>query len=423
MNSKDSLRLPAPVLGSRLFFEAQAELGQLLSTRTSLQRIVSSGLRVLTPTTVVGNTAIVTRHADVAELLNDPSRFKVSEIYGPKMARTTGAFLLGHDDSAVYAREASYIRSALAASDWQRIRSLSARHAQHLLDRAARVGSIDAAGGYAHELAMTLVAEYFGVRGPDDITLTRWLRNLYWDLYLNPTEQPKVSQTALTDARALLCYLDAQIAELHARYERGVLGADTFFERLLRQSIEQRLSDDLLRRTLAGVIVSVVEALSKTIVNALDQLLRRPKVLARARQAAFAGNDELVANYAFEALRFSPQQPMLMRYCPRAVWLAQSTKRATRIPAGTTVYASTLSAMFDGSVVREPGKFRVDRPWTHYLHLGDGMHRCFGEVITRTVVPQAIKALLQRNGLGRIAGPEGRIVYDGPFPVRWTLRI
>lgn len=413
----------APLAQSRLSFAAQDELTKWLHVATAHQRPFVRGLRVLHPTTIVGKFALVTRHADVSELLHDSTRFHTHEIYGPRMARTTGRFLLGLDDPAEYQRELRVLRGAVVPGDLERVRALAARHAARLLERAARFGRLDVASELAQPLALAVASEYFGVAGPDATTLTRWLRNIHWDLFLNPTGLPKISLSALTDARALSAYLDTRIAQLRAAQARGALGMDTFIERLLRKAIEAGENDGLVRRNVAGLLVSTVDAISRAIVSCLDQLLRQPRALADARKAAFSGNDERVASYVFEALRFSPQQPLLLRYCPREVCLARGTKRETVLPAGTTVFASVLSAMFDGSVLRAPLAFRVDRPWTHYLHFGDSMHRCFGEGFSRMIIPQAIKALLQCSGLERLRAPEGRIAYDGPFPVRWLVKI
>ena len=91
--------------------------------------------------------------------------------------------------------------------------------------------------------------------------------------------------------------------------------------------------------------------------------------------------------------------------------------------AGTTTYASTLSGMFDASVLPSPHEFRVDRPWEHYLHFGRGMHRCFGERYNRVIIPQAVQVLLASPNLERLHGDAGRIHYEGPFPSRLLVKI
>ncbi len=397
--------------------------GTQLLTAPELLRGTSFALRQLMPVLLLGDRVFVSRFADVLEVLENPDYFGVVPIYQAAMLRTTGDFILGMDDPLAYEREARYVRAAVRPGDLERIAALISRRAGSLLDAAEATGSIDAASGYAHELALALVDEYFGVKGPDSASMTRWMRTIFWDLFLNLDQRAEVSQDALTAARELNPYLERQAAEIRSRLARGEGVPDTFFVRLVASQAAFGIDDQGVRRNIAGIIVGAVDTLSKAIVNSLDQLLRRPFELAKARAAASAGDDELVAAYAFEALRFNPHNPIIIRHTHKDFRLARGTERETLVKAGTTVYAGTLSAMFDASVLRSPHQFRTDRPWQHYVHFGRGMHRCFGERINRVVVPQAIKALLLRAKLRRSPGLPGFIQAAGPFPTRMVVQI
>ena len=193
---------------------------------------------------------------------------------------------------------------------------------------------------------------------------------------------------------------------------------DDFVTRLVQSqgTVTPPMDDDGVRRNVGGVIVGAVDTTSKATVLALDQLLSRPAALEQAQKAARQGNDVLVAAYAFEALRFNPHNPIIVRTCHRDTVIAEGTERETHIEKGTIVYAATLSAMFDPAVLTEPDAFRIDRPASNYLHFGRGMHTCFGERLNRVTVPEALKHLLLLPGLRRAAGEAGEIRYDGPFP-------
>ena len=65
--------------------------------------------------------------------------------------------------------------------------------------------------------------------------------------------------------------------------------------------------------------------------------------------------------YVFEALRFNPHNPLIVRRCLRDARLGSGSYE-TNVRAGSTVYALTLSAMFDKDVFAEPETFRIDRP-------------------------------------------------------------
>lgn len=420
-NARERVALEAkPERWPRAYERAQNTFAQVL-TAPELMRFTSFGLRKMMPTVVFGRHAFVSRFADVVEVLETPEYFRVVPIYAHGMEQTTGAFILGMDDPTRYEHEARFLRAAVEPGDFARVKELVAHRAQELLEAAP--GRIDAASGYAHKLALSLVAEYFGVKGPDEVTFARWMRTIFWELFFNLDRNPKVTEAALASARELNPYLEREADEVRRVMRSDGQVPDTFFVRLIRSQADFAIDDEGTRRNIAGVIVGAVDTLSKAIVQALDQLLKRPRELARARAAAQAGEDELVGAYAFEALRFNPHNPIILRHTSADYRLARGTNRETVIPQGTTVYAGTLSAMFDASVLPAPHEFRVDRPWEHYIHFGRGMHRCFGERFNRVVIPQAIKALLLRPRLRRAAGPSGHIQTEGPFPTRLMLEL
>jgi cytochrome P450 len=143
----------------------------------------------------------------------------------------------------------------------------------------------------------------------------------------------------------------------------------------------------------------------------------RPGPLAAAQAAARADDDELLAAYLSEAMRFSPQAPGQFRLAARDAKIAAGTRRETTVPAWGRVFAATQSAMLDGAAVRRPRSYRTDRPSYDYLHFGYGLHACFGRYISREVqMPAMFKALLRREDLRRAPGEAGRLVWRSAFP-------
>jgi cytochrome P450 len=400
----------------------QDKAAALLSAPEFL-RTTTFALRSFHPTLVLGEFATITRFADVVEVLENEAFFRVVPIYAHAMKQTTGAFILGMDDRERYEREAAFLRSAVRVGDLERLRGIVTSRASELIGAARKRGELDLATGYAHEIALAVASEYFGVPGPDSATMSRWMRTIFWDLFVNLTKRTSVTELARSSAAELNPYLERLASELRVRLARGENVPDDFLSRLVRAQEEFAIDDEGVRRNIGGVIVGAVDTLSKAIVHATDQLLRRPTALAEARAAARAGQDAQVAAYTFEALRFNPHNPIIIRYCAEDFRLARGTERETMIRAGTTTYASTLSGMFDASVLASPHEFRVDRPWEHYLHFGRGMHRCFGERYNRLIIPQAVQMLLATTNLERLPGDAGRIQYEGPFPSRLLVKL
>jgi len=394
-----------------------------LFTAPEFLRSTSFALRNLRPTLVLGEFATVTRFADVVEVLENESFFRVVPVYAQAMRQTTGAFILGMDDRRRYEREAAFLRAAVRPDDLERVRDIVTRRAHELIGSGRERGQLDLATGYAHEIALAVAGEYFGVPGPDPATMSRWMRTIFWDLFLNLTKRTSVTELARSSAEELNPYLEQLASGLRARIARGESVPDHFLSRLVRAQERFEIDDEGVRRNIGGIVVGAVETVSKAIVHATDQLLRRPAEFEQARSAARAGEQAQVAAYTFEALRFNPHNPIIVRYCAEDFRLARGTERETVIRAGTTTYASTLSGMFDASLLPAPHEFRVDRPWEHYLHFGRGMHRCFGERYNRVIIPTAVQALLASPNLGRLSGDAGRIQYEGPFPSRLLVKI
>lgn len=397
--------------------------GRLTDWLTSppVLRVAAAVLRRHRPVCRWGSLAIVARYAHVRRVLEDRDRFGVTEVYAQRLERTTGAFLLGWEQTPRYERELSLLRAAVPSGDLARVRALTRERAQQLLAEVCEQGQLDVVSQYARLIPLYLMEQYLGVPAADRTALLRWLRSVFWDLFLNLSDDPDVTDAAARDAAQLRNYLGEVIAE-HQRLRAAGCAPDDLVTRLLtqRERSYPELDDEALRRNLGGVIVGAVETQAKAMVLALQELLHRPGPLAGARRAAISGDDELLARYVFEALRFNPHQPVIVRYCQRDTVLGEGTEHEATIRRGTTVYALTLSAMFDEEVVEDAEHFRVDRPREHYLHFGAGQHQCFGRMLNHVVLPEAIKHLLRLPQL-RISAETPRIEQEGPFPERFLL--
>lgn len=96
--------------------------------------------------------------------------------------------------------------------------------------------------------------------------------------------------------------------------------------------------------------------------------------------------------------------------------LAAGTRRERFIPPGSTILASTQSAMFDARHVRHPRRFNPNRPAEEYLVFGYGQHWCLGAYIAIAQLTQTFKALLRKPELRRAPGKQGRMQRRSTFP-------
>src|SRR3954454_7902973 len=398
----------ALVAGAR---RALAPLGQALTDNIG---VVLAALRRVRPIVVVKGNAMITRANDVHAVLRDHEHFTVSH-YEPKMAAVSGPFILGLDDTPLYRRDHAALRAAIRAEDVPQIGAATLAAAR---ERVAAAGSqIDVVAQLADPVIDRVMSEYFGTPGPDTAMQLGWARDIFQDVFLNIANAPAVHERALAAGAEMRPHLDRLIAERRAALEAGRDVPDDVLTRLLRHRPEDGgLHDIGIRHNFIGLIAGWIPTVSKAFAMVVEELLRRPRELAAAQQAARNGDEALVAAYVFEALRFRPQTWALLRICGADQTIAPGTRRATRIREGGRVLVATQSAMFDPRAVEAPEQFRVDRPWSTYLHFGDGLHTCFGLQINRVHLPALATALLEGPPIARLPGHAGRLRTAGPYP-------
>jgi cytochrome P450/glutathione S-transferase len=389
--------------------------------RPGILRPIFALLRRFSPILILGKHAIITRFDDVVEILKRDRDFTISQINAGKIKQIDGPFILGMDASPQYDRENAALHQAVQREDLDRIREFVARNAVELIAAVRPRRRIDVVNGLARVVPIRLLASYFGMPGPDDPTMMRWMRDIFHYIFADLTNAPSVLQDALSSSAELHRHMDVQIA-LRKSHQNGSGKNGDVLGRLLAMQGPALpwLDDNAVRRNLGGVIVGSVDTTSKFVTLAIDELLRRPTSLAEAREAALNGDIDAVRRCAWEAVRFNPHHPLQVRFCARETPIASGQARSKNIPAGCFAYVATLSAMFDPAVFKNPAEFNAKRE-TEYLHFGYGMHTCFGKHINAVQIPELVAALLRLPNLRRAPGGAGQILYDGPFPNRLVL--
>ena len=401
--------------GMHLLQGAEADVMQLLD---NLKQHIADNpepvfaiLREIKPVLVVKNFALVTRFADVQEVLARDDVFQVT--YGEKMKAVTGGpnFFLGMQNSPEYERDTAHMRTAMRRDDVGKIAAFVGKTAEDLV--AASGGKIDVIQ-LSRTVPVRWVASYFGCPAKSETDLADWATVIFQYLFADLNNDPVLDAAALAAAAKVRPWLD----EIIARRKANPTQDDDVVGRCLAlQSLGLPAMDDVsIRNNLLGLIVGAIPTTSKCCAQALDELLKRPDILAQAQEAARAGNDALLAQYVFEALRFKPNNPGLIRIAAEDYTVARSEMHATKIPKGTQVLAATQSAMFDGCMVDSPNEFQIGRPDYIYMHFSLGLHSCFGQYVNRVQIPGILKPLLQRKGLRREPGTAGQLQIKGPFP-------
>lgn len=372
-------------------------------------------LRALSPILVARGFAIVTRYDDVVEVLEHDEAFSVSP-YTAKMRAVAGDFILGMDDSPAYERDVSILRLAAPRTDPPALGAYVYEQAEGLVAGAGgRMDVVDLAG----RVPARVMARWFGTPGPDERTIVEWTLALFAEIFLNLQGDEAITRRANQVAPSMRQHLDEVIRR---RKSSGTVTDDVLGRLIAMQAVpDTALTDEQIRTNFVGLIVGFVPTVMTATTYAFDALLDRPEALAGAREAALTDDDDGLRAYLWEAMRLAPQAPGLIRRASADYVLAEGTRRAKTIPAGTITFAATQSAMLDGDVVDEPGDFRTDRPPHDYLHFGAGLHECFGRFMNAVQIPQIVKPLLRRRGLRRAAGDDGKLTRTLQYPTRLVV--
>ncbi len=382
-------------------------------------RMLFALMRRFAPGLSLGGLSFVTRHADVIEALERDQDFTISQINGPSTERNNGPFVLSMDRSAMHDREKALLNEVMPREDIARITDIVHREAEALVREAESngCGEIELVSGLTRVVPLRLLDVYFGTPGPSQARMAHWMRAIFYDVFVNYTGDPAVTEIAGQAYAELKSYLLDLIAQTREDLEKDPDAvADSMLSRLIRKQADYDwLDDDTIRRNISGVIVGAVDTTSKATIHAIDELLRRPLALAGARDAALTGDMEKLRLYAYEALRFNPHGPVVARYCEQGATLGETNGRAVKIKPASKVFIATFSAMHDADVFKSPNRFKTNRD-IDYLHFGHGLHQCQGIYINAVQIPALLAAVVKLKDLRRAPGAAGRIRYDGPFP-------
>ena len=371
---------------------------QRVSSNPFLLRMASKFLR-MKPVLRLGQTTVVSGFEQVTKTLNADQEFTIAEINAARMNRISGPFILGMDRGAQYDRENAAIHSIIKPTDLDWVRRIASGTAQSMVDAAKPYGRLDVSGCFARVSAARVVAEYFGVPGPTEHVLMQWMRTLFWDVFLNRKDEPAVRRAADCASAELRSYLTALIAQ---RASEGATG-DDILSRLVRAG---ELDPDGIRRNMTGILVGAIDTTVTATANAIGVLLANPDGLRQTQQAAESNDPEALKRCVYEAMRFNPQAPALLRHSKAD---------------GSTVLVLTISAMFDPKAYPEPDSFRGDRPLDRYLHFGYGMHTCYGAMINGVQLPELVRAIVRLPNLRPGSGRYRKVLYEGPFPDRLVV--
>ncbi|MBE7182888.1 MAG: cytochrome P450 [Methylobacterium mesophilicum] len=374
-----------------------------------------SFLRQFWPCPRLGRFMLVTRHADVREVLERGEDFETP--YGLEMTEMAGGapFILGLQDGSLYRRLKGQVLAAFPPDEIARIVEPMARdYATSVMRQAAP--PFDAVADLLRLVPVRICRDYYGLRIDDEPLFADWALALSALFFSDPTARPAARELALLAADRMGMLVDLSLAEAHA------LPPEKPVARLRAMVDDGRLTHDEARAVMVGMAVGFVPTNILASSNALDVLLSRDDARAAFRAALAADDDRQLDKVIHEAMRFKPIWIGPWRTVPRDTVLGQGGSRPRAVKAGTVVMPATLSAMFDAEAVPDPDRFDPERPQRQSMVFGHGIHLCIGMEMARVQIREALKALFAQPGLERAAGRKGRLSRLGAYPESLFVR-
>jgi cytochrome P450 len=398
-----------------------------------LFKFLFSVLRRFRPIFIFSKLLVVTRAREVREVLERFDDFTLGESIEPGMP--WGNFLMTVDWRQRHAQERQWLQSAVdLTADPARLRAIvEARCRQQI---AAANGDIDVVCELLEPVVVDIADKYFGV--PPLAGSTRDMAHAMRDLAGIIMVKPPIGSEPWSRSRANIAKItdlvlnEISTAASSAAGQHPTGHSDTlltrFVQRLGTSGAPDWFDQDWIRRYLTGLLATGGATIVRAAAGAIDQILAHPDALQEAQKVAIAldqamrcGDDERVntlrttlRHFVYEALRFRPMLPLLVRDTPRDTVIAYGTKKARIVRAGTRVLAPPLSAMFDREAVPDPSRFDAKRPFEQYLHFGFGVRECFGRYIAEIALLEVFRSLLLLKGLSRTTDAKGQLQFDGP---------
>lgn len=430
----------------------------------------------------VGDTYVITKMNDVLEVLENPKVFSVRN-YRDKMKNSVGNFLMSYDMEAINMAEKPWMRKLLPASDLPKIRSMVRDTSLKVLEDQRYIGNdisgkeygrLEAVNQFARRVPILLVQEYFGLKNTKLSDLYFWSRATQDDFFHNLSNDAKVREKSVIAGKQMSEYLKDYIPNRKNQIKREMAayakGSDKYKEYydgldiLSRLLIDGDLTDDELKNerigtNVMGTLVGSVETTQATVVQAFEELSKRPEWFKYAVETAknhelamLSGNTDLAKKYmdiiekiVWEALRFKALNPIVVRYAEKEYKL-----NGVSIPAGSLMLVSTHSAMFDEEYFPHGESFDIKRAelkefeklknlpyfddakqpqdnfhrsenqansskWLKfkksYFQLGYGHHRCLGDYIGEIYVPEMVAMLLKLPNVRTADGQAGKLDF------------
>jgi Dyp-type peroxidase family len=377
-------------------------------------------LREIWPNPQFWRFVLVTRAADVKQVLEDSEHFAVP--FGPEMTALAGANSVLGLDGIDHTYQNEIIQRVLRPGDLENILIGTRTLTRNLIMNSA--GRIDAVRDLITRVSTETCSDYFGLIIEDPEAFAEWSIAMSMLLFADPFGDEKTRQVGLAGAARMRKVIHRAIGRARNHPDDATLvGRLVFLQKEQAKSGQPRILTD---GEICGILMSLVTGFVPTNTLAagkiLQELLRRPRQMSKAKDSARRGDKERLKRILLEAARFNAAlSPGQWRLATKPQTIAAGHWRRKNVKAGSVLMVATRSALRDRRAVADPARFIENRHIAPNLMFGFGPHQCLGKHIAIAHIVEIFAILLSQENLRRCAGADGQFEWIGPFPERLDM--
>ena len=311
---------------------------------------------------------VVTRHADIANILRNPRVFSSSGKTG--IDDPSRIIILVNDDPPRHTERRALVQRPMTRRLDGTLATWIENQADALLD-AADPDNVEAMGDFAVALPVSVITHLLGI--PDEDS-HRFMR-------MRSPQRGQTQQERAAEFTEIVYYLRGLVAE-RRRNPRDDLISELF--------AHDQHGPTLQEWEIIGLCITLLvagnETTSNLIANTLDVLAGQPDLWRRLRD-----DRALIPTFIEEMVRWRSPTQTIFRTTTEATEIG-----GTRVPAGSVIALGVGAANRDPRVFDHPDEMDLDRDLRDHLGFGSGAHYCIGAPFSRLETEKLLHAMLDR---------------------------
>jgi cytochrome P450 len=398
------------------------ELDRILSAEPQqLPRLISSvsqpsfsnresifrALRTTHPIIIAGQFCVATSYDSVTSILANHFDFQVPYAEKMKFLTEDRNFFLGQDDDDSTSNSCRAVSTLLFSREevLELYPSVMISATQSILEKCSP--QINVISDYLQPSIAKFACNQFGLVNVDERNIYHLSEILFEYLFIDIENNKELKSRAAKARNELRAIINDQLRDIDLDRKHTIIARGKRMIATKTAPITTTQLCDIIMSLLIGLIPTTCMASALT----FDWLMNKvPSILKKLDTSDQHQSKAIVR----EGMRLNPINIGTFRVAKHDVTLSTALG-VKKIPKGSMVLASTMSAMRDSTFITEPNKVLLNRPSSAYLYDGYGLHACLGRYANVSNVQLLIGSLIS-SGYMPVSGKSGKLKFSGRFP-------